>query len=97
MKLLWDLSAILKHADDTIPLARREEQARHSVSGSVCFFALCTACGTSDGMKALSSQRSLMQAKCFSLGTARDVCELLFQITALRLAPKLGWAVVPAA
>lgn len=37
MKLLLDLSAILKHADDTIPLARREEQARHSVSGTIQF------------------------------------------------------------
>lgn len=107
MKLFLDLAAIPKHADETIRLARREEQARPLWVASynfysfheeqrlgVCFFALWVACGTSDGIEAVAFPAKL--ARCFGLSTARGVHELLFQITALRVAPKLGWDVVPA-
>lgn len=65
MKLLLDIAAIPKHADDNIPLARSAGQTysqwHHRVSshfmksrGLDCFFALSVVYGTSDGMKAIS-------------------------------------------
>lgn len=40
MKLLLDLAAVLKHADETILSARIEEQARHIVSGTIQFLTI---------------------------------------------------------
>lgn len=37
MRLLLDHAAVLKHADETIPSARRKEHARHIVSGTIEF------------------------------------------------------------
>lgn len=42
----------------------------------------------------ISSQKSLIQTICFSLGTTKGVCEALFQNAALGLASELGWGVV---
>lgn len=59
MKLLLELVAILKHADETTSSARREEEASHIVSGTIQFLTtlwraqawtlfLCCACSLCD-------------------------------------------------